>query len=54
MKLVIQRGNSASVTIENKLYSSINKGLLVLFGVEKDDKEFVGWVWLLFPKSLIL
>ncbi len=39
MKLVIQRVNSASVTIENKLYSSINKGLLVLFGVEKDDKE---------------
>ena len=39
MKLVIQRVNSASVTIENKLYSSINKGLLVLFGVEKDDSE---------------
>lgn len=39
MKLVIQRVNSASVTIENKLYSSINKGLLVLFGVEKDDKD---------------
>ena len=39
MKLVIQRVNSASVTIENKLYSSINKGLLVLFGVEKDDRE---------------
>ena len=39
MKLVIQRVNSASVTIENKIYSSINKGLLVLFGVEKDDSE---------------
>ncbi len=39
MKLVIQRVDSASVTIENKLYSSINKGLLVLFGVEKDDSE---------------
>ena len=39
MKLVIQRVDKASVTIENKLYSSINKGLLVLFGVEKDDSE---------------
>ena len=39
MKLVIQRVNSASVTIENKIYSSINKGLLVFFGVEKDDSE---------------
>ena len=39
MKLVIQRVNSASVTIENKIYSSIKKGLLVLFGVEKDDSE---------------
>lgn len=39
MKLVIQRVDSASVTIENNLHSSINKGLLVLFGVEKDDKE---------------
>lgn len=39
MKLVIQRVDSASVTIENNLHSSINKGLLVLFGVEKDDSE---------------
>ncbi len=39
MKLVIQRVDKASVTIENKLYSSIDKGLLVLFGVEKDDSE---------------
>lgn len=39
MKLVIQRVDSASVTIENNLHSSIKKGLLVLFGVEKDDSE---------------
>lgn len=39
MKLVIQRVDKASVTIENNLHSSINKGLLVLFGVEKDDSE---------------
>ncbi len=39
MKLVIQRVTRASVTIENKLFSSIQKGALVLFGVEKDDSE---------------
>ena len=39
MKLVIQRVDSASVTIENNLHSTIKKGLLVLFGVEKDDSE---------------
>ena len=39
MKLVVQRIKEASVTIDNKLYSSVQKGLLVLFGVEKDDSE---------------
>ena len=39
MKLLIQRVKEASVTIDNKLFSSIQKGLLVLFGVEKDDSE---------------
>lgn len=39
MKLVIQRVTRAGVTIENKLFSSIQKGALVLFGVEKDDSE---------------
>ena len=39
MKLVIQRVLQADVTIENKLFSSIQKGVLVLFGVEKDDSE---------------
>lgn len=39
MKLIIQRVTHASVTIENKLFSSIQKGTLVLFGVEKDDSE---------------
>ena len=39
MKLVVQRVKEASVTIDNKLYSSVQKGLLVLFGVEKDDSE---------------
>lgn len=41
MKIVIQRVKSASVTIDEKLYSSINQGLLILYGVEKNDtKEF--------------
>ena len=39
MKIVLQRVNNASVEIDNSLYSKINKGLLLLFGVEKDDKE---------------
>lgn len=39
MKIVIQRVKSASVTIEGKLYSSINQGILILYGVEKGDTE---------------
>jgi len=39
MKTVIQRVKSASVTIDNKLYSSINNGLLILYGVEKGDTD---------------
>ena len=34
---LIQRVKRASVTIDGKLYSDINKGILVLYGVEKDD-----------------
>ena len=37
MKALIQRVKRASVTIENELYSSIGKGLLIFLGVEKDD-----------------
>lgn len=37
MKVLIQRVKSASVTIDNELYSSINKGLLALVGIEKGD-----------------
>ncbi len=39
MKFVIQRVKNASVTIDNKLYSSINKGLLVFFCAEKNDEN---------------
>ena len=34
---LIQRVKRASVTIDNKLYSNIDSGILVLFGVEKGD-----------------
>ena len=37
MRIVVQRVKNASVTIENKLFSSINQGYLVLFGAEKND-----------------
>jgi D-tyrosyl-tRNA(Tyr) deacylase len=37
MKAVIQRVKKASVTINNELYSEIGQGILILFGVEKDD-----------------
>ena len=39
MKALIQRVKSASVTIDNQLYSSINKGILVFLGVEKSDEK---------------
>lgn len=39
MKVLIQRVKRASVTIDNDLYSKIDKGLLVFVGIEKGDKE---------------
>lgn len=39
MKALIQRVKSASVTIDGKLFSKIEEGLLVLLGVEKGDTE---------------
>ena len=39
MKLVLQRVKNASVTINNKLFSSINKGILILIGIEKGDSD---------------
>ena len=39
MKAVIQRVRSASVSIDGKEICIINKGLLVLIGVEKDDSS---------------
>ena len=39
MKVLIQRVKKASVTIENKLFSSINKGILAFVGIEKGDTQ---------------
>jgi D-tyrosyl-tRNA(Tyr) deacylase len=37
MRLIIQRVKNASVTIENKVVSSITAGMLILLGVEEAD-----------------
>lgn len=39
MTAVIQRVDSAKVTIDGKIFSEINNGLLVLLGIHKTDKE---------------
>jgi len=45
MRVVIQRVSSASVTIDNKIVAEINKGLLVLVGVEDaDTQEDIDWL----------
>ncbi|WP_426090279.1 D-aminoacyl-tRNA deacylase [Flavobacterium sp. DSR3-2] len=45
MKVVIQRVSSASVTIDNKIVADIQKGLLVLVGIEDlDSQEDSNWL----------
>ena len=39
MKVVIQRVSSASVTIDSKIVADIQKGLLVLVGIEDTDNQ---------------
>jgi len=39
MRAVIQRVDQACVKINSQLFSSINQGVLVLLGVEKNDSE---------------
>lgn len=45
MRVVIQRVSTASVTIDNKIVAEINKGLLVLVGIEDaDSQEDIDWL----------
>jgi D-tyrosyl-tRNA(Tyr) deacylase len=45
MKVVIQRVSSASVTIDNKIVADIQKGLLILVGIEDaDTQEDINWL----------
>lgn len=37
MRVLIQRVNKASVTIDEKVYSEVGEGLLVLVGIENED-----------------
>lgn len=39
MRIVIQRVNHASVTIDGKVKSRIGKGFLILLGIGEDDNE---------------
>jgi D-tyrosyl-tRNA(Tyr) deacylase len=45
MRVVIQRVQKASVTIDNSVYSEINTGLLIFLGIEKEDTtQDVEWL----------
>ena len=45
MRAVIQRVKKASVTIDGKIHSSVNDGLLVLLGIEDaDTQEDIQWL----------
>ena len=45
MRTVIQKVTQASVVIENQIVASINKGLLVLVGIEDtDNNEDIAWL----------
>ncbi len=45
MKAVIQRVSKASITVDSKIISSIDKGLLVLLGIGNED-DFTDIEWL--------
>ena len=45
MRITIQRVSEASVTINNKIVSQINSGLLILLGIETlDTQEDIDWL----------
>jgi D-tyrosyl-tRNA(Tyr) deacylase len=39
MRVVIQRVSKASVTVENEVVGKINEGLMILVGIENEDKK---------------
>ena len=39
MKIILQRVKKASVTVDNKTVSKIDKGLLILLGIGNDDEQ---------------
>ena len=39
MKLIIQRVKYASVSIEKKMYTKINKGILIFLGISREDTK---------------
>jgi D-tyrosyl-tRNA(Tyr) deacylase len=45
MKVVLQRVSQASVTIESKIVAEIQKGLMILVGIEEaDTQEDIDWL----------
>lgn len=45
MKVIIQRVSEASVTIDQNIVAQINKGLLILVGIESaDNLEDINWL----------
>jgi D-tyrosyl-tRNA(Tyr) deacylase len=45
MKVVLQRVSQASVTVDSKIVADIQRGLLVLIGIEDDDlQEDIDWL----------
>ena len=45
MRAVIQRVTQASVTIDNAIVASIQKGLLILIGIEEEEyQEDIDWI----------
>lgn len=45
MKVILQRVSKASVSIDNKMVSKIDKGLLILLGIsEEDTLETIKWL----------
>lgn len=45
MRVLIQRVKKASVTIEGKIFSEIDQGLLILLGIDAaDTKEDIDWL----------